>query len=190
MRKIIARKGEMFMMHHTRSVQFVKSVLAAAALSAVAGCYENHHHSQPTTVVEERTVYQPAPPPREVVVEQRPVVVTSPTWYDDPHYVNKWEVDRRDRHGRADKSVPKVAVEEAIGRGVIAWKSPARTYVWVTDSEHDAVMWSGVVYPGEVVEVVPKHNRIFVGHREVARFEHMKDEIRYRVWSDRGRLHL
>jgi hypothetical protein len=175
-----------------RSFKSIKVLAGAAMLAPLMGCFENdHHRSRDRVIVEERTTVVRPPPDRVIVREPPPVVVESGTWYDNPRYNGgKFDRDDRDRHGRADKSVPRVAEQEAIGKGVIAWKSPARTYVWVTDSEHDAVMWSGLVFPGEVVEVVPRHNRIFVGHREVARFSNMKDEIRYRIWSDRGRLRL
>lgn len=174
-------------MQRFRSVGLLKVLSASALLASVVGCYENHHHHT-DTVVEERTVVR-EPPPQRVVVEERPVVVSSSTWYDEPRWAGHYEVDKRDRHSRADKNVPKVAVEEAIGRNVIGWTAPRPVYVWVTESQHDTVIWSGKVWPGESVEVVPKHNRVFVGHREVVQ-RPMKDDIRYRIWSDRGALRL
>jgi hypothetical protein len=180
--KIIGAK-ETVMKHHTRSVRLIKCLAGAAMLAPIVGCYENSghhsHHQQPTVVEERTTVYQPAPAPGP----------NSAYWYDHPRYAGaKYEVDTRERHhGEAGKNVPKSAHEERVGKGIIAWTPSQPSYVWITDSEHDAVMWSGRVWPGEAVEVVPKHNRIFVGQKEVARFDKMKDDIRYRIWSDQGK---
>ena len=165
--------------------QLLKAAFLSAGLAGLAlstGCLENEpRHRRDRD--EERVVI------REERTE-RVVVPAEGGWYDDRRYDGgHFDSDSRERHRRtgAAANVPNAAREVSIGRGLIAWTAEREQYVWVTDSEHDAVMWSGTVYRGETVEVVPRHNRIFVGRREVARFEHMKDEIRYRIWADRTR---
>lgn len=162
--------------------------LPLIALPLSAGCFDNDRprHRDRVVVREERVVDAPPPPPERVVVREVPPP-PGPVWFDEPRYKgDRYERDDHDRHGRADKNVPKAAREVAIGRGVISWQADRECHVWVTDSEHDAVMWDGRVSRGEVVDVVPRHNRIFVGRREVGRYDHMKDEIRYRIWSAPG----
>jgi len=170
---------------------------ATPLMAAFAGCYENHHHHDDVVVREERVVVHdpPPPPPERVVVRQSPpvervTIVDSPTWYDDPRYTGHWVADTRDRHWRgADRNVPKVAQEVAIGRNIVRWVPDRDCVVWVTESEHDTVLWYGRVFRGEPIDVVPKHNRIFVGNHEVAHPNRMPDTIRYRIFSDLGRLH-
>jgi len=181
----------------------VLTLTAGPLLAVLAGCYENHHHHEDKVVVREEHVVVDPPPPERVVVREpvpdrvivhqpppeRVVIVDSPTWYDDPRYTGKWVTDTRDRHWHgADRNVPKIAKEVAIGRNIVRWVADRDSVVWVTESEHDTVLWYGRVWRGEPVDIVPKHNRIFVGNHEVAHPSKMPDNIRYRVFSDLGKL--
>jgi hypothetical protein len=171
-----------------RSRRVLKLLAGSLALLPFAGCDENHRHrddgygyerrsSPPPVIVEERRV-EPPPPP--VVVEEH-------RWYEDQRYSQPhpvYEQDRRSRDLRAGANVPRSAREVAVDRGHVEWRADRPGRVFVTESEFDRVIWNGRVWPGEVVEVIPRHNRIFVNHAEVIRTE-MKDKIRYRIWYER-----
>jgi hypothetical protein len=111
------------------------------------------------------------------------------TWYDDKRYDrdDAYERDTRERGGqRADANVPRGASQAAVGEGTVSYRPTTDGRVWVTESEFDKVIWSGKVYQGEAIEVVPKRDRVFVDRREVAKTP-MKDDIRYRIFFDRDR---
>lgn len=110
------------------------------------------------------------------------------TWYDDGRYDDdkNFERDTRSRDNRPDASVPQGAREAAVGKGVVSYRATQDGRAWVAESEFDKVIWSGKVYDGEVIEVVPKRDRVFVDRREVLKVD-LKDDIRYRVFFDRDR---
>ena len=110
------------------------------------------------------------------------------TWYEDKRYDrdDAYERDTRDRGQRADANVPRGASQAAVGEGVVNYRPTTDGRVWVTESEFDKVIWSGKVYQGETVEVVPRRDRVFVDRREVAKTD-LKDGIRYRIYFDRDR---
>jgi hypothetical protein len=186
--------------HSLSKFRLLMFTLAAAPLAALlAGCTENDRdrrrsddriYRDDRVYREDRIVVREPPPPHDRVIVREEVYVDSPNWYDDARYSGKWRPDTRDRRwsGGADRNVPRGAVEVVVNRGATRWRADRDCIVWVVESEKDKVLWSGRVYRGEIVDVVPKHDRIFVNGHQVALREGMKGEIRYRIYSDRGRL--
>lgn len=169
----------------------LRSILLVAALPAVLGlngCLENDGSSSRHRA--DDYLYDDRPARRDDAYRRNdgPPPDRRGEWYDDRRYDDdrNYERDRRSRDQRANANVPRGVQEVAIARGYVGWTARRDGRVWITDSEHDAVIWNGRVYDGERVEVVPKRNRIFVDRREIARAE-MKDNIRYRIWFDRER---
>ncbi|HEX8911183.1 MAG TPA: hypothetical protein VF796_02405 [Humisphaera sp.] len=154
-------------------------LLTAACLSALlgAGCVEtdNHRHRDDAR-------YEPRYEPRYDPPGP------GGNWYDDRRYDDdrNYKRDTRSRDGRANANVPRGSKEVAIGKGFVGYRVPRDGRVYITESEFDRVIWSGRVYTGETIEVVPKRNRIFIDRNEVEKAP-MKDDIRYRIYWDRDR---
>lgn len=109
-------------------------------------------------------------------------------WWDDRRYDDdrNYSRDTKSRDRRANADVPRGVKEAAVGKGLVTYRAPYDGRAWITESEFDTVIWSGKVYRGENVEVVPKRDRVFIDRNEVEK-RNMKDDIKYRIYFDRDR---